>query len=595
MPAISLPKELTPSAWANFDSALAKAKDKPNQKFDYKASLTRVGSLAGKIDWSLLNVDKVTTLEQADEQKKALQDHRKAVLLGLDAETGNVADAWDFVAKEGKKIKDFPKEVLNAAATFSKVGFAYRKEVESAFGAASDAIDAKAKQLKQSSGKAKPPAAGGGASKADEQLLMKLSKKAVAFAMKPKAGALPMMFAVLGKIPGKARVLMGTKTDVAKLIGKFGKADPTTKKKPPLAKDPKSQVLWENGGLVFVSAKIPTSLVSCIKKAMQPQLKKSPKVKMRKPGHPDVEAEGGGDEMKADELQEAETKADPREQMAAQGEFKSLLQKVNTAMTAALKTRSAEDRAEISDILKEANDAAQKGDYVEGVSLLEAVETMLDEAPDDAEDDSATPEPGRPPNVPRVQGFKAKLDALMPRILAASQDIKAKAANAARLGASESGVDQANEILKEIEKALASTGAAGQVSMENLRKASASWTSSRRDALAGINSLAETITKLFRDEKDQRDNLIQAIGKLGEVKKGLAEKLEGQLKAALAEQDPGKRTLLANEAKATVEKVKEFLRSDEVAKSLDDESVVKGLKVVAPLTASLEEIKTALG
>ncbi|MDQ2928439.1 MAG: hypothetical protein ABI330_07730 [Caldimonas sp.] len=89
--------------------------------------------------------------------------------------------------------------------------------------------------------------------------------------------------------------------------------------------------------------------------------------------------------------------------------------------------------------------------------------------------------------------------------------------------------------------------------------------------------------------------MLEAINKLGAVKKTLAGKLDSQLQAALDEKDAGKRDALAAQAKTTAAELKKYLQSDAVASNIDGNELHPGMKVIGPFMASLDEVARALG
>ena len=244
----SLPDTLKSTKWSKDPGKSAAA--------PVTTSLKTFEAAHAAVDWKAAEVGKPTTAAQVDTLKKKIEAAQKQ-LDKADAEAKKVAAAAGKLANDKEAGKD-AKAAQTAAAAFSK-------GAESFFSAALKELDEATKAIAKAAGKQIPNAgkdasAGAPVNKADDQLLVKLCKKAIQSAMKPKPGAPSMQFAIIGKQGTPLRVLMGTKTEIAKLIGKFGKVDPKTKKKPPIAKDPKSRLLFENGALVFETAKIPAGV-----------------------------------------------------------------------------------------------------------------------------------------------------------------------------------------------------------------------------------------------------------------------------------------------------------------------------------------------
>jgi hypothetical protein len=598
MPAVSLPKELTPSAWASFDSALAKAKDKPNQKFDYKASLTRVGSLAGKVDWSLFNVDKVTTVEQAEEHKKALQDHWKAVLNALGAETENVADAWDFVAKEGKKIKDFPKEVLNAATNFSKVAFAYAKEVESAFGAANDAIDAKAKQLKQKQGEKKAAPAPVKASPkalADGKVLSALMRKSIAILRTPKGSPVPIKFMVLFNKanPKELRLYLGPKPEsgLAKLKTQFPPEVKVNR-----VKDPKGKVVWDKGALTFLSDILKAGLAKQIQLSIRQQTKVTVKVRIKR-------SDGAVDEADAPDVSDDELKVSPAEEaetVAAGRAFLARLKELDGAIQAALKGPNA---AKVKSMVAAIQSAGKSEKYDAAADGLDELESLLEEgdvSESDGKDLQADP---ADKNVDSGTALKAKLDALGGKIkeAIARKDDASKKIEQFRDGAlqllqkgGKDSVDNATKFVNKIEEMLAAA-AASTFPVDKLKTARDEWIKSRDKARTEITGLSKAIAAAFAAETTQKKAVAEAVRKLGELQIKLQSKLDNDLTLLIGNKNPAKLGDAVERAKDSLASLQDLLEKDELLKNLDGNEVVKSMSVVQPMKDRLKAIADVLG
>lgn len=485
-----------------------------------KTAMSTFESAHKGIDWkAAAEAEKAKTPEQA----KAARDKIDAAIKQLE-KAGAAAKSLAKAAGDLANDKDAGKAAKAAKAAAE--GFA--KDAAGYFDAALKKLD----DLEKAAAKTAKPAAGkGGApmSKEDEQLLMKFSKKAIQMAMKPKAGAKPMQFAIVGK-PGPAiKVLMGSKTEIAKLIARFGKPDPATKKKPLVAKDPASQLIWENGALIFQSGRIPANYIGSVKKALVKQIKKSPKVKWRKPGAADVDdGDDKGDTLSDADLQVAEDAQETaRENAAAQSPYKSLL--------ATLSKNPAVQQAPFKAELAEAAKLAQAGSWADALATLQELEIDLDKSAVD-EDDGDEGE-------------------------AAAPTSKAAAAPAAN--------------------------AAAPNDLAGLAK---SWTSTRDKALSEIKDLAKEIVKLYPNGDP---NLKSAVGMLDSCMKELQKPVDKVLEAAGKATSEADRKKAADAARDAVNKMLDYVKSNEIMKNLDNNEV-KPISAAESLRKGLEQIERSL-
>lgn len=436
--------------------------------------------------------------------------------------------------------KDKDKDVAKAGSAAAAAAKAFLAEAGGYFDDAMKAVENAAKEAAKAP--AKPAAAAGKdaappLSKEEEAMLMKFSKRAIQSAMKPKPGAKPMQFAIIGK-PGPAiKVLMGTKTEIAKLIGKFGKPDPKTRKKPFIAKDPGSELVWENGALIFVSGRIPSSYIGSVKKALVKQIKKSPKVKWRKPGAADVD-DGDNDNATLSEadLKDAEdTKAGAAEQQKAKGEYDKLMAKVKKA-TAQLAKLSKDDRKDVVDALKEADNAGKDGDWAEALSVLEGVETMLDEAPvDDA--------PGED-----------------------------EAAGAARPAA------KSNDATAKVREAAATANQA--------------WKVATRSAEAEVRTLTDKIKAMFPAGTPNLDSALKTMETVTKAMSGKA--VDDAMKKVVAAKDEKAMSAAVAAAKKAIGDMRKVITAHPVVKSLDDNEVHK-ISAAGTISDGLTELEDSLG
>ncbi len=481
------------------------------------------------------------------------QDQFKSVKAAVD---GAAKGAGDYLKAAGKDISANAKKQADA---IQKDATSYlsstNKLFDDVFKTLTDMRDKAAKPVA-----AKTPSGGGAAAKADEQLLMKLSKKAVAFAMKPKLGVKPMQFAIIGKKGTPIKLLMGTKTEVAKLIGKFWKPDPATKKKPVLAKDPMSKVLFEKGALIFESAKISNGYLGSMKKALVVQIKKSPKLKWRKPGMPDEEAPGGGDELKADDVHVEEEKVDAAAMAKASAGFSRKLAELKKDPRFDPKAKG-----EIGETIQEMLGAFQKKDYIEALDLAEAVEALLDSTPEES-DDEDTP-------------VAAK---------SASDRPAAKSAATAPAPAAKSATAAATPQPTAKTAAGASGSAAGKGDKE-LAALADTWVKTRDAAIKEVEGLKAEIQKLYpKGDPSVQAAMKQLDGSVSKLKVGL----DAALKGAAGKAEAQRATLIAA-AKSKVADLINHIDSDSVMVNLDDNEV-KPISAGAKLRAGLKTLQDAL-
>ena len=472
------------------------------------------------VDWSA-----------ADAAGKAkTPDEIKAAKAAIDAAMAQLAKAGKSAEALKAAAKAAEKEAGNAAKKAQDAASGYLNEGKKLFESALKKLEAASVVAAKAATKTAPAAKGAAPmSKADEQMLMKFSKKAIQMSMKPRPGAKPMQFAIVGK-PGPAiKVLMGSKTEIAKLIAKFGKVDPATKKKPFVAKDPASQLIWENGALIFQSARIPASYVGSVKKALVKQIKKSPKVKWRKPGAADVDdGDNTSDALSDADLHvEEDAKELERENAAAQAPYKKLLE--------TLSTNPATKQGSVKSDMAEAAQLAGKGQWADALAMLEEIELDLDASEVEEE-----------PEEEEVQ--------------AATPAAKSSGAPAAK-----------------------STG-------PDLGGLAKQWSNTRDKALAEIKGLAGEIVKLYPNGDP---NLRAAIEKLDKCMDELKKPVDKALEAAGKAKSESDRKKAADAAKAAVERMLDYVKSDEIMQNLDDNEVKK-ISARRSLQSGLEAIDRAL-
>ena len=138
------------------------------------------------------------------------------------------------------------------------------------------------------------------------------------------------------------------------------------------------------------------------------------------------------------------------------------------------------------------------------------------------------------------------------------------------------------------------TGATGKVSLVKLGKARLEWITVRDAALADIRKLQAAIAAEFRDDKEQVAELKSALVKLNESIRELEAKLHDELDQVLNAAEAARPPLVAI-ARKTLSRLTSYLDTDPIMGELDDNEVVPGMMVVAPVRAKLDEISAALG
>jgi hypothetical protein len=138
------------------------------------------------------------------------------------------------------------------------------------------------------------------------------------------------------------------------------------------------------------------------------------------------------------------------------------------------------------------------------------------------------------------------------------------------------------------------TGKTGQVSLVKLGKARLEWIGVRDAALADIRKLQGAIAAEFRNDAEQTQELKAALTRLNESIRELEAKLHEELDQVLNAEEAA-RPALVGVARKTLTRLTSYLDSDPIMAELDDNEVVPGMKVVAPVRAKLDEISAALG
>ncbi|MEP6739112.1 MAG: hypothetical protein ABJA61_01950 [Caldimonas sp.] len=392
---IEFPGALAPNVWDKSKQALAKVSKPPATTMpeDLKKSSDRHDD----VQWGLFSADKLDTVASVKERQESVEDQIKNKVSKVKSQVESTASNAETFVKVANKAastdKQFPKDPAIAALAIAKAARAYLTAVD-VFCAATrnalktklDAAMAKEKKAAPAAGAAKP---GSGAaeslSKADKKFIGDRCRKAIAAAMNAKSGVKPATFALIKRAKG-VQIVMGTMPEVAKGIAKLAK--PVNGKKPPVLKDPRSQVIFEKGVLTLVSDKIPPKFSRLIQLALKELINKGPKVRMRRTTG-EVEESGAGEDVDADSLKVVDDAVDPKEAAAAKADFERRWAKTKADVTKALPSRSPEEKAEIAGYLKDADAAAKKGDYVDALEPLEAIVAILDTTPTADEGDDA--------------------------------------------------------------------------------------------------------------------------------------------------------------------------------------------------------------
>ncbi len=132
------------------------------------------------------------------------------------------------------------------------------------------------------------------------------------------------------------------------------------------------------------------------------------------------------------------------------------------------------------------------------------------------------------------------------------------------------------------------------ISLVALAKARLAWPEVRDAAIRDIRHLKDEIWSEFRDDSEQATELSAAMAdldqKVRELDNRLHEELDAVLNASEADRPP-----LIRAARTTLDRVLGLLASDPVFAAIDDNEVVPGMLVRAPLEEQLSAISAALG
>ncbi len=158
-------------------------------------------------------------------------------------------------------------------------------------------------------------------------------------------------------------------------------------------------------------------------------------------------------------------------------------------------------------------------------------------------------------------------------------------------------LDDARGVLLNLGKFIKSLAAgaksAGQLSLVQLGKARLEWLDIWRSGVSEIERLKNTLLEMFRDDAKQAGQLAVALKDLDDTISQIDNTLSDRLDEVINANYDSRPKLIAS-AKAIIERLNASL-STPLMLLMDDNDVVPGMLVVAPLRAKLQEISAALG
>lgn len=182
----------------------------------------------------------------------------------------------------------------------------------------------------------------------------------------------------------------------------------------------------------------------------------------------------------------------------------------------------------------------------------------------------------------------ARRDEIMGPLAVIKQQIKDGTHDQAKVG-----LQKHAAFLLPLTGAPGSEAAAGGVLLAKLGKARLEWPAVRDKAIQDMRKLLQAVDAEFKDDAEQATQLAAAKKKLDglivEIDSDLHEQLDAVLNAAAPERPP-----LIKAARETIQKFVSFLTTDPVMQEVDDNEVVPGMAVQAPLKAKLLEIEAAM-
>jgi hypothetical protein len=369
MSQFNFPSDLGPGVWGKQQSALKKAAAPATKLGDEMRDLANQHL---KVDWDLFSADKVATAAEVEERSKKLAIELKTKVDKLAEQAKSVAKAAnDFQTEAKKKGKDFPKELLTAAADIAGAALKYVKDLATVQADAEHELEAKLNKAK--AGDKKAGAAPGKESKG-AKLVRTRTLDAIRMVKKPKPGAKPIRFLVVqGKL--SARVYMGV--SVGPTQEKLLKALIPTEAPFKVFKDPASELMWEKNSLTFVSDRLPAGLAKKLQQGLRLTTKLNIRVRVRKTTG---EAEEGD---AAPDLADDMLKGDPADAQAAAAagkDFEKRLAAMKDDIRRALKGPSA---AEISDLIASIAKHGKAQDFEAAGTELDEIEALLEEGADE--------------------------------------------------------------------------------------------------------------------------------------------------------------------------------------------------------------------
>lgn len=135
--------------------------------------------------------------------------------------------------------------------------------------------------------------------------------------------------------------------------------------------------------------------------------------------------------------------------------------------------------------------------------------------------------------------------------------------------------------------------AGGGVLLAKLGKARLEWPSVRDRAIQDVRTLLKAIDDEFKGEADQTSQLSAAKKRLDELIAKIDSDLHEQLDAVLNAAPPARGPLI-QAARNTIQEFVAFLNTDPVMQEIDDNEVIPGMAVQAPLKTKLLEIEAAM-
>lgn len=135
----------------------------------------------------------------------------------------------------------------------------------------------------------------------------------------------------------------------------------------------------------------------------------------------------------------------------------------------------------------------------------------------------------------------------------------------------------------------------GGVNLVKLGIARNEWPTIRQAAHDGIRTLQAGIQAAYAPYPSEAGRVQAAIGVIGAVVSKLDDTLKKQLDDVYNAQDEASRASTIDVVRRTVEQFHNYVTTDPVASSIDDNSFVPNLSAIAPVRANLDQMMAALG